>query len=160
VKVIFVPTVEAVVEVNKFVCLQGGNPHHCYDTGKIESVIHSAFYPGTYPFAAGGLASVAGALCFYLVKTHAFMDGNKRTGALVAVTFLNQHGMDLKYPLDTSKGINGLAEIIEKCAASVIEKDDLVGWFENHKCALATSERPKTIKKAKLKLIKKKTKRK
>lgn len=27
-RVIFIPTVEAVVVVNKFICEQGGNPHH------------------------------------------------------------------------------------------------------------------------------------
>ncbi|MCB0367783.1 MAG: type II toxin-antitoxin system death-on-curing family toxin [Bdellovibrionales bacterium] len=132
-KVIFLPTAEVVCEVNKFVCEQGGNPHHCYDIGKVESAISTAFYPGTYPFAHGGLAKVAGALCFYLVKSHAFMDGNKRTGALVAITFLNQHGIDLKYPLDEEKGINALAEVIEKCASSKLEKDELIEWFEVHK---------------------------
>ncbi len=121
-KVIFLPTAEA-----------GGNPHHCNDPGKIESAISTAFYPGTYPFALGGIAKVAAALCFYLVKAHAFLDGNKRTGALVAITFLNQHGMDLQYPLDENKDINGLAEIIEKCAASQLDRDGLITWFEAHK---------------------------
>ena len=95
-KIILLPTAEAVVEVNKYVCTQGGNPHHCYDIGKVESAIATAFYPGDYPFALGGLAKVAGALCFYLVQSHAFTDGNKRTGALTAITFLNQHGLDLR----------------------------------------------------------------
>ena len=29
------------------------------------SVLHSAFYPGTYPFTVGGIAKTAGTLCFY-----------------------------------------------------------------------------------------------
>ncbi len=132
-RVIFLPTAEAVVEVNKYVCEQGGNSHHCYDIGKVESAINTAFYPGTYPFAHGGIARVAGALCFYLVKSHAFMDGNKRTGALVAITFLNQHGLDLRYPLDEDHDINALAEIIESCAAGSISKDQLIEWFDSHK---------------------------
>ena len=132
-RVIFIPTAEAVVAVNKFICEQGGNPHHCNGIGKVESAISTAFYPGEYPFAQGGLARVAGALCFYLVKSHAFTDGNKRTGALVAITFLNQHGMDLQYPLDEEQNINGLAQIIENCAASIVTKEQLVAWFELHK---------------------------
>jgi hypothetical protein len=67
VRVIFIPTAEAVVEANKYICEQGGNPHHCTDIGKIESAISTAFYPCTYPFAHGGLSRVAGALGFYLV---------------------------------------------------------------------------------------------
>lgn len=132
-RVIFLPSSEAVLAVNKFICEKGGNPFHCYDVGKVESAISTAFYPGSYPFAHGGIAKVAGALCFYLVKSHAFMDGNKRTGALVAITFLNQHGLDLKYPLNLKKNINGLAEIIEQCAAGNVSKDQLIEWFEQHK---------------------------
>lgn len=132
-RLIVQPTLEAVLEVNKIVCEEGGNPHQCLSTGKIESAISSAFYPGSYPFAHGGLAKVAGALCFYLVKAHAFLDGNKRTGALVAITFLNMHGLDLAYPLDEDKNINGLAEIIDGCAASTLSQEELKSWFDNHK---------------------------
>ena len=130
------PTLEAVIEANKIVCEAGGNPHQCLSTGKIESAIASAFYPGSYPFAHGGFAKVAGALCFYLVKAHAFLDGNKRTGALTAITFLNMHGLDLEYPLDIQKDINGLAEVIDGCAASTVSKDELKEWFERHKVYL------------------------
>ena len=127
------PTLESIIEVNQIVCSEGGNPHQCLDSGKIESAISTAFYPGTYPFAHGGLAKVAGALCFYLVKSHAFLDGNKRTGALAAITFLNLHGLDLGYPVDEEKGINGLAELIEDCASSSITLEQLKEWFELHK---------------------------
>ena len=130
------PTLESVIEVNQIVCFEGDNPCQCLDTDKIESAISSAFYPGLYPFSHGGLAKVAGALCFYLVKAHAFLDGDKRTGALVAITFLNMHGMDLEYPLDIEKDINGPAEIIEACAASTITQDQLKEWFERHKVYL------------------------
>jgi death-on-curing protein len=136
VRVIFLPTAEAVLAVNRYVCEQGGNPHHCYDVGKIESAISTAFYPGLYPFAHGGLPKVAGALCFYLVKSHVFLDGNKRTGALVAITFLNQHDLDLNYPTDERKNINALAEIIESCAAGDLTKDQLMDWFELNKIEL------------------------
>lgn len=135
-RLIVQPTLEAVIEVNQIICSEGGNPHQCLDAGKIESAISSAFYPGSYPFSHGGLAKVAGALCFYLVKSHAFLDGNKRTGALVAITFLNMHGMDLEYPLDMERDINGLAEIIEACAASRVTQDQLKDWFEIHKVYL------------------------
>ncbi len=135
-RIIFVPTVAAVIAVNKLVCEDGGNPHVCVDSGKIESAISTAFYPGTYPFVHGGLAGVAGALCFYLVKAHAFADGNKRTGALTAITFLNNHGMDLGYPVDELVGLNGLSEIVDQCAASEITKEELIDWFEQHKIYL------------------------
>lgn len=135
-RLIVQPTIESVIEVNQIICSEGRNPHECLDSDKIESAISSAFYPGSYPFSHGGLAKVAGALCYYLVKSHAFLDGNKRTGALVAITFLNMHGMDLEYPLDLERDINGLAEIIEACAASKITQEQLKDWFETHKVYL------------------------
>lgn len=132
-RLIVQPTLEAVIEVNRLVCGEGGNPHQCLSSGKIESAIASAFYPGSYPFAHGGLVKVAGALCFYIVKAHAFLDGNKRTGALTAITFLNMHGLDLEYPLEPESEKNGLAEIIDACAASKISQDELKEWFDLHK---------------------------
>lgn len=135
-RLILVPTAEAAIAANKYICEQGGNPHNCTDPGKVESALSTAFYPGFYPFAHGGLSRVAAAMCFYLVKSHAFIDGNKRTGALVAIAFLNQHGLDLQYSLDEDKNINGLAEIIENCAAGSVTKDQLMDWFEAHKIYL------------------------
>lgn len=52
------PTLEAVIEVNKIVCSEGGNPHQCLNSGNIESALSSAFYPGSYPFSHGGLVEV------------------------------------------------------------------------------------------------------
>ena len=132
-KRIFIPSADEVIAINKLVCSEGENPHHCYGIGKVESAIHSAFYPGSYPFAAGGLAQVAGALCFYLVKSHAFMDGNKRTGSLSAIVFLNTNGWDLEYPLGSETEKSALGEIIEKCAAGEMTKEELMKWFDTHK---------------------------
>ena len=127
------PTAEAIVRVNELVCREGGNPHHCYDVGKIESAIHSAFYPGSYPYVAGGIGRIAGALCFYLAKSHAFVDGNKRTAALTAITFLNENGWDLQYPANEKDDTNALSDIIDDCAAGKISKDELMLWFDSHK---------------------------
>lgn len=135
-KKIYIPSSSEIIAINKLVCVEGGNPHHCYDIGKVESAVHSAFYPGTYPFVAGGLAHVAGALCFYLVKSHAFMDGNKRTGSLSAVVFLNTNGWDLQYPAGSENEKSALGEIIEKCAAGEITKEELMTWFDVHKIEL------------------------
>lgn len=99
-RLILVPTLDSIIEINQFLCSEGGNPDQCLDSGKIESSISSAFHPGLYPFSHGGFEKFTGAISFYLVKSDVFFDGNKITGALVAITFLNMHGMDLEYPLD------------------------------------------------------------
>ena len=69
---------------------------------------------------------IAGALCFYLLKSHAFMDGNKRTAAITATLFMNKHGWDLVYSFDVEQDTNNLADIIDRCAAS-----NNILFFEN-----------------------------
>lgn len=100
---------------------------------RIESSIHSAFYPGTPPFAAGGIAGIAAALCFYLVKGHAFQDGNKRTAVLSAIAFMNENGWELIYPIDESENMDALADLAEACASGQKSKDDMIAWFDLHK---------------------------
>lgn len=121
---IIIPTVNQVIALNKYLCEEQGNPFRILDKGKVASALHTAFYPGSYPFSAGGVARIAGALCFYLVKAHAFMDGNKRTGALTAINFMNLNDWDLNYPNQAENGHTALANIIEKCAASEVRKDE------------------------------------
>lgn len=43
-------TASQVQEINKKICQANNNEHRCYDLGKIKSALHSAFYPGSYPF--------------------------------------------------------------------------------------------------------------
>ncbi len=61
------------------------------------------------------------------------MDGNKRTGSSSAVVFLNTNGLDLKYALGGKTEKSALADIIEKCAASEVSKEELLRWFDTHK---------------------------
>ncbi len=134
--IVHAPSANDILNLNEYICKEDSNPCHCYGIGKVESAIHSAFYPGSAPFVHGGIAKIAGALCFYLVMSHAFMDGNKRTGAIAAVIFMNKHGWDLEYPFNEEQDTNALADIIEACAAGKITKEQLITWFENHKKAL------------------------
>jgi death on curing protein len=128
---LFIPDAETVVAINKKVCDEGGNPHHCFDVGKVDSAIHSAFYPGSYPFAHGGVAKLAGALAFYVCQAHAFEDGNKRTASLAAIVLLNASGFDIQYPMDETR--DGFSDIIIGVASGQVNIDELKDWFDKHK---------------------------
>ena len=123
---------EQVIHANKFICDREGNPHHCFDFGKVESALHSSFYPGSYPFMHGGIAGIAGAMAFYLTQAHAFVDGNKRTAAAAATAFMRLNGWELVY----SKEPNLLAQTIESCASGKLTKEEMMAWFEVHKRTL------------------------
>ena len=70
------------------------------DKGKIESALHTAFYPGSEPFQNDGVARLAGALCFYLTKAHAFQDGNKRTAYVLMRLILKRNRLDIEVDQD------------------------------------------------------------
>jgi len=133
-----IPSVDQIVQVNKYVCVQNSQAHQLLDLGKIESALNTAFYPGSEPFLNGGIARIAGALCFYLTKAHAFLDGNKRTAALSAILFMNSNELDLLYPENSEDEFSELAMVVNKVTASEITKDDLVEWFERHKVNLSS----------------------
>lgn len=127
-----IPSVNQIIIVNKHVCAENNQAHQLLDQGKIESALSTAFYPGSEPFLNGGIARLAGVLCFYLTKAHAFLDGNKRTAALSAILFMNSNGLDLLYPERTDEQYSELAIIINRATASEISKNDLADWFELH----------------------------
>ena len=131
---LLLPTPALVIETNQRICTRDGSPSQCLDAGKVESAVAAAFYPGLPPFVHGGTATLAGALCFYLVRAHAFLDGNKRTALATATAFLRLNGWRLLYPLTPTH--NALAEIVERCGASQVGKDELMTWFERHKASL------------------------
>ena len=51
----------------------------------------------------------------------------------MAISFLNQNGFDLQYPVNEKTGEDALASIVEDCAAGKVGKEALMNWFENHK---------------------------
>lgn len=121
------------LEINRVICANVKQQSVCMDKGKIESALGAAFYPGDHPFRYGGIAKVAGALCYFLIKAHAFMDGNKRTAAMASSLLLDLNGYDLIYPLKIKTGVTAFTDVIEKAASSQITKEKLIEWFDQHK---------------------------
>lgn len=134
------PQASAIIRINKLICDEDGNPHQVLSIDRIESALHSAFYPGSPPFAYGGIAKLAGALCFYLTKGHAFQDGNKRTAALSAIAFMNRHGWELVYPINEDETIDALANVVDATAAGALPKEEVIEWFDRHKRLIGDSD--------------------
>lgn len=135
-----IPTVEQVIKVNQIVSHELFQKSILLDRGKIESALSTAFYPGSEPFENGGVAKIAGALCFYLGKAHAFQDGNKRTATLVAITFMEMNGWELHYPDNDDDRFSELAIVINQAMANEITKDQLIFWFDLHKVSLMNDQ--------------------
>lgn len=54
-----------------------------------------------YWYGAGDLYDLAAAYCFHISQAQAFVDGNKRTAVVAALTFLKLNGVDTKVELTT-----------------------------------------------------------
>jgi death-on-curing protein len=61
------------------------------DRGLIESALGSA--QNTYYYGNGDLYDIAAAYAFHLAQAQAFLDGNKRTAVITALTFLDTNGV-------------------------------------------------------------------
>ena len=83
-RAIYIPTAEAVLKVNQYICEQGETLSTVMIRGKRHKLCVLSWF---LPICSWWNSKNRGCALFYLVKSHAFMDGNKRTGALVATTF-------------------------------------------------------------------------
>jgi death on curing protein len=71
-------------------------------------------------------ATLAAAYAFGLVKNHPFLDGNKRTAAVVSELFLNLQNAQL-----TATDAQ-VVETIEGVAAGRVSEEELIPFFEAH----------------------------
>ena len=72
------------------------------------------------------LAAMAARYAFGIAKNHPFLDGNKRTALVVAVTFLNLNGYDFDAPSRATY------TIFLQLAEGTLSEDDLAGWFREN----------------------------
>lgn len=103
-----------------------GGSHGIRDRNLLYSAIGQAdlflfgepFYKDAYIIAA--------VYAYHIIKNHPFVDGNKRTGILVSLIFLQMNNVNL---VATKDEIYNLAIDI---AASRINKDDVIQFFKEH----------------------------
>jgi death-on-curing protein len=69
------------------------------------------------------VGALAASYAFGIAKNHPFLDGNKRTALVVAITFLNLNGFDFEAPpSETYAQFLGLAE-------GIVSEEDLAAWL-------------------------------
>lgn len=85
-------TLEDVILLHHLSIEKSGGSHGLRDTGLLDSAMHrpQATFAGVDLYTT--LFDKAGALCHSLIKNHAFVDGNKRTSLLAAMTMLELNG--------------------------------------------------------------------
>jgi death-on-curing protein len=77
-----------------------------------------------FAYGSPALADLATSYAFGLVKAHAFVDGNKRTALVTALTFLRLSGFGCRP--DPSAGL----QMVEGLASGDVGEPDFARWLE------------------------------
>ena len=105
---------------------KSGGSHGLRDPGLLDSAVHrpQATFAGEdlYPT----LFDKAGTLCHSLIKNHAFIDGNKRTSLLSAMTMLELNGYI--FTCEQQKLVTFGLQIDNEN----ISPENIALWFKNH----------------------------
>lgn len=80
------------------------------EPGGVESALGSA--QNAFWYGHGNLFDIAAAYAFHIAESQAFVDGNKRTAAAAAISFLRLNG--IRFPKDDGSVYNAMIEIAEK----------------------------------------------
>lgn len=98
-----------------------GGSHGLRDEGALESALLAAENRAYYEEAS--LAGCAATYAYHLTQAHAFIDGNKRIGAVIAELFLEFNNAQL------NMANAELIELFLKIAASEITRDEVEQLF-------------------------------
>jgi len=93
-------TVDDVLTIHQLVLARAGSSAGVRDKNLLESAV---LHPQTFVFGQYVYTDVyrmAAAYCFHIIKNHPFVDGNKRTGILTAITFLEKNGLEVSVDID------------------------------------------------------------
>ena len=96
------------------------------DLGLLSSALNAPFetFDGEYIYRT--IKAKAAKLGYFLVKNHPFIDGNKRIGILVMITFLEINGVEVTCT-DEELITLGL-----DLADGTIDDEDLLNWIIDH----------------------------
>ncbi len=80
------------------------------EPGLVESALGSA--QNAFSYGHGNLFDIAAAYAFHIAESQAFVDGNKRTAAAAAISFLRLNG--IRFPKDDGSVYKAMIQIAEK----------------------------------------------
>lgn len=103
-----------------------GGSNEIRDYSLLDSALNTAFQTFEGKELYPSLEEKGARLGFNLVSNHAFVDGNKRIGLLVMLTFLEINGINLKFTDDE------LVKIGLSLASGQMTYENLFDWIKTH----------------------------
>jgi death-on-curing protein len=118
--------IQEIIHIHRIQIDLFGGLHGIRDVTLLESAAHmpQAEYGGHLMYAT--VFEQAAAYMYHLVKNHPFLDGNKRTGTIVAITFLYANDYQPSWTNEE------LFTIAMNVASSKTSKEDLITLFNKH----------------------------
>jgi len=127
-------TIQEVIDDHTEIIAQYGGHDGIRDMGLLASAIEmpkaSMFGEDLHPT----IFDKAAAYLFHIVCNHAFIDGNKRTGTITALTFLRQNHVHITF---TDKQLLDFEELVVSTAENKVSKEQIAKFLE--KCHLSTA---------------------
>lgn len=103
-----------------------GGSNEIRDYSLLDSALNTSFQTFEGKELYPSLEEKGARLGFNLVQNHAFVDGNKRIGLLVMLTFLEINGINLKFTDDE------LVKIGLSLASRQMTYENLFDWIKTH----------------------------
>ena len=117
---------DKVLLLQQLVIESSGGSAGVRDFGLLDSAIETAYQTFDGQELYPTKQKKAARLGYNLISNHAFVDGNKRVGLLVMLSFLAINGINLKYTDDE------LIEIGLSLADGKMKYDELLNWIKSH----------------------------
>ena len=119
-------SVDEILEIHAFQIEQFGGSTGIRDKGLLQAAaaMPMASFGGEYLHK--DLFEMAAAYLFHIVQNHPFIDGNKRTGAMVAAVFLDMNGIELDVNDDD------FTAMVYVVASGKMEKEAISNFLRNH----------------------------
>ena len=116
-------TLDEVLGIHEQQIERYGGSHGIRDAGALESAIAmpQATFDGEYLHPT--IVTMAAAYLFHVTQNHPFIDGNKRTGANAAITFLLLNNLEPTFSEDQ------LVEVVLGVAQGRVDKKEIARFF-------------------------------
>ena len=120
-------TVEKAIYLHKIISKEAGTDPSLRDIGLLESAIEGAYqtFGGAelYPTVEEKGTRIG----YSLISNHAFIDGNKRIGMLIMLTFLELNGAKIR------PSVEGVFKTGLAVAAGEMKYDGLLAWIRENR---------------------------
>jgi len=119
-------TLDEVIEIHRDMIERYGGSFGIRDEGLLESAVAMPQAGFGEQYLHADVFEMAAAYLFHIVRNHPFVDGNKRTGAMAAFTFLKLNQVTL------NAGELKFERLVRAAAEGKLGKEKIAEFFRNN----------------------------